>query len=323
MAVTPIRWGILSTANIARSSFLPALRQAGDGVASAVAGRDPARAGRFAAENGIDRALTSYHALVEDEDIDAIYNPLPNSLHAEWTIRALQAGKAVLCEKPLCVSAEETAQVLAVARETGSPLWEAFVFPFRHQSAVLLDLLGRGEIGEVREVQSSYNYKMKSRDDIRLDPTLGGGGLYDVGCYCIRFARMVFGGDAQSATAVARWTATGVDDELQGILTFSDDRRLLFSSGMARPDEGCHRILGTEGRITLTNPFHPNAADTVTVEKNGEIRTLTPSADERSFTPALLHIHAVLRGEEEPQHLAVDEAMGNAEAIDMLYGCVR
>src|SRR5215470_15921024 len=128
MSSDPVRWGIISTANIARGQFLPGLRAAG-GVPAAVAGRDLGRAQAWAEQHGVDRAVAGYQALIDDPDIDALYIPLPNSLHAEWTVKALRAGKPVLCEKPLCGTLAETEQVLAVARETGTLLWEAFVFP--------------------------------------------------------------------------------------------------------------------------------------------------------------------------------------------------
>src|SRR5437764_3680862 len=141
-----VRWGIISTANIARVAFLPAVREAG-GEAAAVGGRDPGRTQRWAGDNGVARAVTGYQPLIDDPELDALYIPLPNSLHAEWTIKALRAGKAVLCEKPLAGTLAETEQVLAVAKETGTPLWEAFVFPFHDQMARLRTLLAEGVIG--------------------------------------------------------------------------------------------------------------------------------------------------------------------------------
>src|SRR5579875_1061609 len=157
-----VRWGIVGTANIARAQFLPALRQAG-GAASAVAGRDAARAETYARENGIDRAITGYQALIEDPGIDALYIPLPNSLHAEWTIRALQAGKPVLCEKPLCGRPAATERVLAAAMETGTLLWEAFVFPFHDQLRQVREMLEAGAIGEVAEIASNFHFPLSGQ----------------------------------------------------------------------------------------------------------------------------------------------------------------
>ena len=317
----PTRWGIIGTANIARSAFLPALRAAG-GIAYAVAGRDRERARRFAEENGVEHAFEGYANLLADDQVQAVYIALPNSLHAEWTIAAVRAGKAVLCEKPLCVSLHETEEVLRQTRLCSGLLWEAFVFPFQPPTARLREIIHSGEIGELREVQANFHFKLTSPDNIRLDPSLGGGGLYDVGCYCVRFGRLLLG-EATDGTALARWTDQGVDLDLQGVLGFSGDRRLLFSCGMARPPDTFARVIGSEGEVRLSNPYHSRQADTLEVRHGGEVRVERSSADEPSFTDALRHIHAVLRGEEAPRHLALDDAAGNATAIDLLYRKAR
>jgi predicted dehydrogenase len=169
-----VRWGIIGTARIARKAFVPAVAAAG-GAVTAVAGRDLARASQYAAEIGIGRAVQGYQTLIDDPDLDALYIPLPNALHAEWTIKALRAGKAVLCEKPLCGTLAETEQVLAVARESGTPLWEAFVFPFHQQMAKIRGLLADGAIGDLREIQSNFHFVLDRQDDIRLRRGMDGG----------------------------------------------------------------------------------------------------------------------------------------------------
>lgn len=318
-----IRWGILSTANIARSSFLPGLRATRDGVAYAVAGRDRGRTEAFAQANGVEHVFEGYSHLLEDENVDAVYIPLPNSLHAQWTIAALQAGKAVLCEKPLCTTADETMQVLAVARETQNLLCEAFVFPWRKQTERIRSLIDHGVIGSPREIQGSFYFQLRNRDNIRLDPKLGGGALYDVGCYPIRLAGLLFGGEAETGVALPGWSPEGVDEEMRGVLAFPDDRHLTFSCGMALPPDTFTRILGTEGEIRLTNPYHPNAHDTLELRCGDDVTVEYPSDDVPSFTPALEHIHTVLRDEAAPQHLAIEDALSNARAIDLLYRSAR
>jgi predicted dehydrogenase len=290
--MTLVRWGILGTANIATVHFLPGLHAAGGGIAYAVSGRDRARTQQFAADNGIELALEGYTELVGDERVDAVYVPLPNSLHAEWTIAALKAGKAVFCEKPLCVSAEETESVLEVARESTQPLWEAFVFLFRDQTARLLDLIAGGAIGDVLEIQSTFHYPLSDRDDIRLDPALGGGVLYDAGCYPVRLARLLFESEAVSGTSMPRWAAEGVDEEAQAILAFPHERRLLLSCAMFRRYDTMARILGSRGEIRLSRPFQPHANDTLEIHGQGFAETERPNGDEPPFAPALRHIHA-------------------------------
>ena len=314
----PIRWGILGTAGIAESAFLPALRQAGDGAAISVGSRDGSRARSWAAERGVTRGVAGYERVVEDPEIEAIYVPLPNGLHAEWTIAALEAGKAVLCEKPLCVTPEETRRVLATADAASVPLWEAFVFPFHQQMERVRDAVADGQIGEVREIASRFHFVLDDQQDIRLSADLGGGSLFDVGCYPIRLARLLFDAepDLDRTLADAVWTPSGVDMELWGALAFPGDRRLVFSCGFVAAYDTSTRVFGTEGEIRLTKPFHPGADDTLTIVRGDDVRE-QPAAPtgELSFTTAIRHIHDVLRGREQPRHLAVDEAMGNATAI--------
>ncbi len=188
----PVRWGVLGTANIARGQFLPALRQA-DGVAAAVAGRDPARTSAYAQANEIGRAITGYQDLLADPDIDAVYIALPNALHAEWTIRALEAGKPVLCEKPLCGTLADTERVLTAARTTGTFLWEAFVFPFHSQLEQIRELIAAGAIGDLMEIKSNFHFALRTDANIRLSAELEGGALLDVGCYPVRLAQEIFG----------------------------------------------------------------------------------------------------------------------------------
>jgi predicted dehydrogenase len=323
MAADPVRWGIMSTADIVRRSFLPALAATGSGEATVVAGRDGTRTRMFARENGVKRGVQGYETLLEDDAIEAIYVPLPNSLHAEWTMAALRAGKPVLCEKPMCVSVEETRAVLEVAMETGTPLWEAFVFPFHPQMTVVRQLLAGGQIGEVREVQATFHFELASRHDIRLSRDLAGGALNDVGCYCVALACSVFDGEPVDGMALARWAPEGVDEEAGGLLRFSDQRRLVLSCAMDLPQDTFARIIGTAGEIRLTNPYHPHDTDSVEVLHGDRSEVFDSQQAEPSFTPALRHIHGVIRNREQPLHLAVEEAMRIARCLGVLHRSAR
>lgn len=322
----PVRWGILGTAGIAESAFLPSLREAGGGVALVVASRDPVRAESWVAEHGVERGVQGYDRVLDDPSIEAVYIPLPNGLHAEWTIAALEAGKAVFCEKPLCATPEESARVLQVARTASGPLWEAFVFPFHDQMDRVRRVIAAGTIGEVREISSRFHFLLDDPEDIRMLAELAGGAIQDVGCYPIRLARLLFDDepDPDRAIADAVWLPTGVDTELWGALTFPGDRRLVLSCGFRSREDTFTRVLGTEGEIRLKNPFHPESGDTFTVVTDaGEVTNDAAPSGERSFTPAIRHIHRVLRGLEPPRHLAVDEAQGNADAIGALLRAAR
>jgi predicted dehydrogenase len=321
-----VRWGILGTAGIAESAFLPALRETGEGVAVSVGSRDSAGGQQWAAEQGVDNAVQGYDAVIADPDVEAVYIPLPNGLHAEWTIAALESGKTVLCEKPLCGTVEDTERVLDVARSAAGSLWEAFVFPFHEQMDRVQAMLAGGTIGEVREIQSRFHFVLDDPGDIRLFADLAGGSIQDVGCYPIRLARLLFDDepDLSRALADAEWTADGADTELWGALVFPDDRRLVFSCGFRSAHDTFTRVLGTEGEIRITGPFHPGAEDEVMIVHDGKTEHQPATTlGEMSFTPAIRHIHRVIRGLEEPRHLAVDEAMGNAKAIAALLDSAR
>ncbi len=331
----PVRWGILGTAGIAESAFLPALQQTGDGVAVVVGSRDPSRAKAWAAEHGVARGTEGYEQVVADPEIEAVYIPLPNGLHAEWTIAALETGKAVFCEKPLCGTVEETERVLATAQASTGPLWEAFVFPFHEQMDRVRQLLDDGTIGRVREIESRFHYRLIESEfhfesdeppDLRSFAELTGGSIQDVGCYPIRLARLLFDAepDLTRAIADAEWIGRGADTELWGALAFPEDRRLMFSCGFRSGYDTFSRVLGTEGEIRMTNPFHPEEGDQLIVMREDEVQTQPAApAGERSFTSALRHIQRAIRGLEPPRHLAVDEAMGNSTAIDALLNAAR
>jgi predicted dehydrogenase len=332
MAPSPdeIRWGIVGTANIARAQFLPGLREAGGGRAAAVASRDLAKAEAYATAHGIDQGIEGYASLVESPDIDAVYVALPNALHAEPTIRALKAGKAVLCEKPLSVGSASTKDVLDVAATAAAPLWEAFVFPFQAQHRRLVRLLEDGAIGVPAELYSVFHFLLTNPANIRMDAALGGGALADVGCYPIRLAFELFGAgagpddpDGGVARACEALTENGVDTDSAGLVTFgprSSARRLLLSCGFKRSFDTFTTVLGGAGQIHLTNPFHPSPADTLTIRRpNADPIVERPTTDQRSFTAAIRHIHAVLRGEAAPEHTAAQYSLPAARVLEELH----
>jgi predicted dehydrogenase len=314
-----IRWGIVGTANIARAVFLPGMRFAGGGTAEAVASRDLHTAEQYAAEHGIARAVAGYQALIDDPRIDALYVPLPNSLHADWVIAALRAGKPVLSEKPLCGNLADTERVIAAAQATGVLLWEAFAFPFHAQMSRVRDAIGSGAIGDLREIQSSFHFMVSRPDNIRLSADLDGGALNDVGCYPIRLAYDLFGDEHSSAWAHAVWGGRGVDVDCWGTLGYPGDRQLMLSCGLRRSYDTFTRLLGDAGEIRMSNPFHPSGRDQFQILSAGSDPRTEPTADEPSFAPAIRHIHAVLRGDEAPRLLAIDTALPVARALHDLH----
>jgi predicted dehydrogenase len=319
-----VRWGVLGAARIARSSFLPGLREAGGGRAVLVASRDLARAEAFARAEGVDEAVEGYETVIESPDIDAVYIALPNSHHASWTVKALEAGKAVLCEKPLCVSSAETEAVLAVAASTGSWLWESFVFPFQAQHRRVLELLAGGAIGEVLELVSPYHFKLSRSVDIRLSGELAGGALADVGCYPVRLAQEVLSThDPAPGEVVGFATGNGeVDIDTVAIVNYGV-QRLVLGCSLTRALDVFTRVLGTEGQIHLSSPFHPAPSDALVLRRDGKETVEHPTVDTRSFSAALRHIHSVLRGEQAPAHLAAESALRSARTIEAIAAACR
>lgn len=323
-AGTPVRtvnWGILGAARIAHRSFLPGLRETGSGRALMVAARDRERGQAFADAEGIDEVASSYEALLADPRIDAVYIPLPNSLHAEWAERALVAGKAVLCEKPLGATLSATEAIIAAAEQhPEAPLWEAFVFPFQAQHMRVLQLLAEGAIGELQQVHSIYHYKLDPGPDIRRQPEFGGGALLDIGCYPVRLAHELLG-PASGPVSAQGIIEGGVDFEVAGLVAHGQ-RPLMLSCGFrgpgSNPETRNATLLGSDGSIFLSSPFHPTLADTVTIVTDSRTVIEHPTTDVNSFTAALRHIHAVVREQEAPRQLAVESALSTARTLDAL-----
>ena len=226
MAERPFQWGILSAANIARKRFVPGIQSGTEGQAAAVAARDGDRAREFAAELGIPRAYGSYEELLADPEIDGVYIGLPNSLHTEWTIRAAQAGKHVLCEKPLSKRAADVERMAAACEQAGVLLMEAFMWRHHPQHARVKELLAAGAVGEPTFVRASHAFAMdaerRGKPDVRVQPRLDGGSLMDIGCYPLNAARFLFDDEPTEVTALQRFdTSLGVDTSLAMLLRFS------------------------------------------------------------------------------------------------------
>ena len=315
-----VAWGVLGTANIAAAAFLPALRSAG-GLARMVGSRDVARASAWAASNDVASAGT-YEDVLDSEDVDVVYIALPNHLHVTWAERALRAGKTVLCEKPMGLTPTEVEGLLAAAGQDVL-LWEAFVFPFHPQTELLPSAIESGRIGALREITSEFHFAVRSPENIRLQPELGGGALYDVGCYPIRLARLLTGSEPTAAVATASGGPEGVDWDLAAVAEFPADIRLIMSAGMRRAPSTFTRIVGSAGELRVTNPFHPRPGDSVELWVDQELVETWTAGRRTAFEHAIIHVQDVLLGSIRPQHLAVDDAHDQARALELIQSAVR
>lgn len=251
-----IRWGVISTANIGRKRVIPAIRASRNGEVAAVASRSLEKARAFAAETGIPRAYGSYEELIADPTIDAIYNPLPNSEHAAWSIRCAEAGKPVLCEKPLARSAAEAQTMVDAFAARGLLLAEAFMYRFHPQTQQVVRMVEAGAVGDVTVVQAAFCFPVSREDDIRLSQPLAGGALMDVGCYCVSVIRLLTGAEPERVHAVAAFGArSGVDEALAGVLGFASGAVAHFDCGLRSYRTHTYEVRGTRGRILVPEGF--------------------------------------------------------------------
>jgi predicted dehydrogenase len=251
-----LRWGILSTANIATRKVIPGIQKARRCDVAAIASRDGDRGRRVAERLGIARFHGSYEALLADPEIDAVYIPLPNHLHTEWTIAAARAGKHVLCEKPLAMTAVDAQRMVDVCSAEGVRLMEAFMYRLHPSWVAVRELVSTGRIGRLTAVQSWFSYFDDDPTNIRNIREYGGGALFDIGCYNVNLSRMLFGGEPTGVqSAVVRDPASGVDVLTSALLQFDDGVATFTCSIRAEDDQRVH-VYGTEGRISIGIPFN-------------------------------------------------------------------
>ncbi|HNP70306.1 MAG TPA: Gfo/Idh/MocA family oxidoreductase [Kouleothrix sp.] len=322
MSEQKVRWGVISTANIGRRAILPAIRRSHNGVLVAVGSRDLAKARAFAHELDIPRAYGSYEEVLNDPEVEAIYIPLPNSLHREWAIRAAEAGKHVLCEKPLGLDAAECFQMEVAARAHDVLLMEAFMYRFHPQTARVRELIAAGTIGKPQLIRASFSFRLTNPANIRLNPELGGGSLMDVGCYCVNVARTLFQSEPTEAQASAEWSASGVDELMVGSMRFPGGRWAQFDCALTIARREAYQVIGDEGYIDVPIAFLPGTVDTQfrIHDKQGLRVETIDGVDE--YQLMVEHFADCVRNGNRPRYSA-GEAAANMRAIAALYQSAR
>lgn len=305
-----LRLGLLSTAQINRDILNgAALTDAVDVIA--VASRDPERAQAYAREKNIERAHGSYDDLVADDAVDAIYIGLPNSMHVEWSIRALESGKHVLCEKPFDRRPEAVGRAFDVADERGLVLMEAFMWRHHPQTAALGEVVRSGRIGDLRHIVSSFTYVNDRPNDVRWDPALDGGSLMDIGAYCVSGARFL-AGEPLRVIGFEVHAPSGVDIRFTGALEFASEVTAEFHCAFDLPADSFLEAIGSEGRVVVRSPWQ---AIDPHLEIDGE---RVETGDDDRYKLQLENFAAAVRGD-RPQLLGRDDAVGQARTIDALY----
>jgi xylose dehydrogenase (NAD/NADP) len=308
------QWGLLSTAQI-NDKFIAGVAESRESAILAVASRDRDRVRRYAAERGIARAYDSYAALLADPDVDVIYVSLPNSMHVEWTTRALQAGKHVLCEKPLSRRRADVAAAFELAEQEGLVLMEAFMYRHHPQTKRLVELIGTGAIGRLRLVRAAFSFRTDDPANVRLIAGLDGGSLMDVGCYCVSAIRLL-AGEPEVVSGIQVTGGDGVDVAFSGWLRCPDDVIAHFDSGLVLDDRFELEAVGDEGSLYLADPWHCTRPG-IELRRNHDVEIIEVPAG-NPYGLEADNLAAAIRGEAVPL-LGRADAEGQARAIEALY----
>jgi xylose dehydrogenase (NAD/NADP) len=312
-----IRWGILSTARIAEK-LIGGARVAEDTEIVAVGSRDLSRAQAFADEHGIPRAFGSYEELLAAPDVDAVYIPLPNALHAEWSITALQAGKHVLCEKPLARDPGPVERAFDAAEAAGRVLMEAFMWRYHPQTDELVRLVRDGAIGELRLIRAAFGFNLPWMENVRWDTALEGGALMDVGCYGISAMRLICDGEPERVSGEQVLGGNGVDARFAGVLRFGGDVLGLLDCGMDVHRRNSVEVVGNEGTICVPSPWQTPLGARIVLTREGENgQEILPESVDPYARELEEMARAITTG--SPTRLGRADAVGQARTIAALY----
>lgn len=320
-----VRWGILSTADIGMKKVTPAIQAAENCDVVAISSRDETRAAAAAAELGIPTAYGTYEELLAADDVDAVYIPLPNDLHAEWTVKAAVAGKHVLCEKPLALDAGEAEKMARACERAGVKLGEAFMYRHHPTWVEAVRLVRDGAIGDLQGVQSWFSYYNDDPENIRNRPENGGGAIMDIGCYNINASRMLFDAEpARVQASVRRDPTLGIDTLSSAVLEFPGGGQATFTCSTRAEDYQRVHIIGSAGRIDIEIPFNipPDLETRIFVTAGGETpvaaatEVLVFPAEDQYTIQARLFAQAIL--DDTPVPVPVSDAIANMRVIDAI-----
>jgi D-xylose 1-dehydrogenase (NADP+, D-xylono-1,5-lactone-forming) len=315
-----LRWGLLSTARI-NARLIPAIRAGARSELTAVASRTLDRAQAYAAEWTIPRALGSYEALLNDPAIDIVYIPLPNSLHVVWTVRALEAGKHVLCEKPLALSVEDVDRIQAAATRASRVAAEAFMYRHHPLTEAVATIVKSGRLGVVRGFKGAFSFPLTREGDVRFDPALGGGSLWDVGCYPVSYSCFLVGAAPVEVFGWQQSSPTGIDMEFAGMMRFADGSVAQFDSGFVGPFRAEMEVIGTNAALRIHRPFRTDDMSRLLLTTGDETETL-PFDPEPPFAGEIADMEAAaLDG--RPPRIPLTESRRTVQTILSLYESAR
>jgi len=315
-----LNWGFLSTARINKVMF-ELLRTSKRNSLLAVASREKNRAKEYASKKNIERAYGSYTDLLEDKDIDVVYNTLPNHLHAEWTLKAIEAGKHVLCEKPLALSLEDVDAISAAAQKHNRVVTEAFMYRTHVQTHLVKEIVKSGKLGKIMMIRSNFTFVMTNPDDYRWKREMGGGSLWDIGCYPLSFARTIL---AAEPVEVFGWQVTGptgIDDSFIAQIRFPDNVFALFDCSIRIPFRVFMEIVGDEASLRVLRPFNPGAQETLEFIHNGEVENITVNGTPPYLSEVEDMADSILIN--KPPVISLSDSKANVAAILALFESVK
>lgn len=315
-----LRWGLLGTAHINRAVIAP-IRSSKRSQLVAVASRSPEKASQYASQWGIPRYFSSYEALLADPEIDVIYNSLPNSLHAEWSIKAMQMGKHVLCEKPLTASLQEVDAIIKATDQTGMVITEAYMYRHHPQTLLVKQMVDDGQVGNLQLIRGSFCYTNTRQADVRFDPSLGGGSLWDVGCYPISYSNLVTRTAPTEVYGQQVTGPTGIDLLYAGQLLFPGGVISQIESSFITIDKVEMVITGDKGRITIPNPYKPGKSSHISIQMGGQEKILNIKGQELYQGEITDLENAILDG--TPPRISLAESRQIVKTILALYHSAR
>ncbi len=315
-----LNWGLLSTANINRA-LIPPLQVSKRNHLLAVASRSQENADAYAKDKMIERAHGSYEALLADPDIDVIYNSLPNHLHAEWTIKAVEAGKHVLCEKPLALTLDEVDAIKAAAHKHGRVVAEAFMYRHHPQTLQVQELVKSGSLGALKLIRASFGFFLDREDDIRVNPEMGGGSIWDVGCYPISYARTIVGDAPLEVFGEQVTGPTGVDLTFAGQMKFANDVLAQIDCSFDIPLYWGVEILGSEASLRIPSPFKPEVNEKLFLTRGDQTETIIVKGQELYIGEVEDMADAILLGKNP--HISLDDSRVNIAVILALLESAR
>ncbi|MCM3410858.1 Gfo/Idh/MocA family protein [Metabacillus litoralis] len=318
-----IKWGILSTAKIALDVVIPAINRSINGEVYAIASSS-GKASKSAKEMKIPKFFENYQEMLEDPEIDAVYIPLPNSMHYEWTIKAAKAKKHILCEKPAALSASQVEDMISTCKKNNVLFMEAFMYRFHEQHRRVKELIEENVIGEIKIIRSSFSFNLLNKnDDIRLNPVLGGGSIYDVGCYCINSIRYILEKEPTHVTARGVLSSNGVDTSASVIMEFPNNVLATFDCSFEGTLRNEYEIVGAKGSIRVPRAFRPDINGHLgNVIVNNEYKTTEYLVSTDQYLAEVEHFSDCILNHTSPSY-SEENTLANMRVIDAVYQSLR